>query len=72
MNELLARVVQFGLWCYGYCTDFVINMANLSGTSYYEANAFLFCFLWPLVTLVLISYWMILRYRLYRMEKGRS
>lgn len=41
-------------YIYGYCTDFVINIANLIGISYYEINALLFCILFPLFTILLI------------------
>lgn len=50
MNDLEA----LGAFVYGYCTDFVINLANLLGLSYYEVNALLFVFLWPLLTVVLL------------------
>jgi len=64
MLDLFQKIIQLGLWLYGYCTDFVINLANLTGTSYYEVNAFIFCFLWPLLTLVLILWWIYLRVRI--------
>ncbi|MFN9596273.1 MAG: hypothetical protein ACK560_05735 [Bacteroidota bacterium] len=38
---------------YNYCTDFVINVANLTGTSYYEVNSAIFCLLWPFITCLL-------------------
>jgi len=34
---------------YVYCTDLVINLANIFHLSYYEINAILFCFLYPLL-----------------------
>ena len=40
---------------YNYCTDFIINVANLLGLSYYEVNAFVFCLLYPLLIFVLVS-----------------
>ena len=43
-----------GGYIYAYCTDFVINLANLSGLSYYEINAIIFCIVWPLFTIILI------------------
>jgi hypothetical protein len=33
-----------------YCTDFIINTANLLNISYYEVNALLFVIIWPLLT----------------------
>lgn len=38
---------------YVYCTDFIINLANLSGLAYYEINFIIFCLLFPLLTLFL-------------------
>ena len=34
---------------YAYCTDFVINIANILGVSYYEVNTFIFVILYPLL-----------------------
>jgi hypothetical protein len=39
--EYLAKEV------YVYCTDFIINLANLLNLSYYEINTILFCILYP-------------------------
>lgn len=47
-----------------YCTDFVINLSNLLNWSYYEVNTFLFCFLWPLVTVFLLIVYLRQRVRL--------
>lgn len=49
MNEL----IQIGKSLYAYCTDFIINLANLLGLSYYEVNAFVFCFLYPVIMIIL-------------------
>ena len=32
---------------YSYCTDFVINMANITNLSYYEINFLIFVILFP-------------------------
>ena len=32
---------------YAYCSDFIMNVAHLTGLSYYEVNAILFCYLFP-------------------------
>jgi len=34
---------------YVYCTDFIINLANILNLSYYEINAIIFCFLYPIL-----------------------
>ena len=36
---------------YVYCTDFIINSANLLGLTYEDFNALIFCVLWPVITL---------------------
>ena len=46
-DQLVDLVLRTGFAIYTYCTDFVINVANLTGLSYYEINAILFCFLFP-------------------------
>ena len=51
MNEL----IQIGKNLYVYCTDFIINLANLFALSYYEVNAVVFCFLYPLILTVLLG-----------------
>lgn len=43
MNELL----QIAYWAYNYCTDFVINAANILNLSYYEVNFILFIIGYP-------------------------
>lgn len=56
---------------YAYCTDFVINLANLLDLSYYEVNAIIFCVIWPLVTIVLMAlniHHIILYKRVYRQK----
>lgn len=40
---------------YAACVDFMLHAARLTGTTYRDANAFLFFVLWPAVTLALIA-----------------
>lgn len=44
MKELIIHV-------YTYCTDFCITSANLMGITYEDFCAFVFCVLWPAITL---------------------
>lgn len=37
---------------YTYCTDFIINLANITGLSYYELNFVIFIVLYPLLLFV--------------------
>ncbi len=39
---------------YWYCTDFIINTANLTGSSYFTVNSFLFFVLLPAITLLFL------------------
>jgi len=48
---------------YVYCTDFIINLANLSALSYYEINFIIFIILYPLL--------LILGIIAYRIQKAR-
>lgn len=59
MEDLVLRI-------YVYCTDFIINLANLTGSSYYEINLFVFCILYPLLFIVSI-----LLYLYQRMRHGK-
>ncbi|MCO6497517.1 MAG: hypothetical protein J5I50_07630 [Chitinophagaceae bacterium] len=45
MNQLIT----FFKGVYAYCTDFLINLANILGISYYEVNFFIFIILFPLL-----------------------
>ena len=53
---------------YVYCTDFVINLANLTDTSYYEVNFFLFCVLYPFLLLLLPTIALYLKLKLHRVR----
>jgi hypothetical protein len=47
----MFRIISYTMsLVFNYCTDFVINLANLTGLSYYEINTLLFIILWPLLT----------------------
>ena len=55
---------SFGVGIYEYCTDFMLNLAWLTGLSYYEVNAYLFVVLMPILTvlLVVMMVWQYIRY----------
>ena len=50
----MGYIEFIGGFIYAYCTDFVINLANIFNLSYYEINAIIFCIIWPLFTVFLI------------------
>lgn len=45
----MNQVLELAYWLYNYCTDFVINLANISNLSYYEVNFILFIVVYPLL-----------------------
>ena len=42
--QLLARLVQLAFW---YCCDFMVNLGNLTRSSYSEANTWVLLLLLP-------------------------
>jgi hypothetical protein len=40
---------------YAYCTDFIINLANFWGISYYEVNFIIFVVLYPLAFVLTLA-----------------
>ncbi len=50
----MKELIEFIISIYTYCTDFVINLANILDLSYYEINAWIFCIIWPIVTILLV------------------
>jgi len=53
----MDELIHIGKNLYVYCTDLIINLANLIGISYYEVNAVIFCFLYPIfLTVLLVVY----------------
>lgn len=54
---------------YVYCTDFIIHLANITGLSYYEVNALLFCLVYPLLLLALMTIYIVQKIRLRKLIK---
>jgi hypothetical protein len=53
---------------YVYCTDFVINLANILNLSYYEINTIIFCFLYPFLTVGLTAIYLLQKRRLNKLK----
>ena len=64
----METITRFFIEIYFQCTDFVINVANLTGTSYYEINFFLFCVLYPVLFFGGLTYYWIQQYRLRKVK----
>ena len=65
MNWMIETAVN----AYLYCTDFCINIANVLGISYYEANYVMFCLIFPGATLGLFGLWVVQKMRYKRALK---
>ncbi len=63
---------QLGIELYAYCTDFIINLANILNLSYYEVNAIVFCFLYPLLLIGLTLLFFVQRRRLRTLKNRRK
>ena len=64
----MAKLIEIVNFLYAYCTDFVINLANITGLSYYEINAIVFCVIYPLLTMGLPILFMIQKIRLKKLK----
>jgi hypothetical protein len=62
----MNQVIYF---IYNYCTDFVINLANITHLSYYEINFILFCILYPLLAIGLSLLLIIQKIKIGRLQK---
>jgi hypothetical protein len=54
---------------YVYCTDLVINLANIFYLSYYEINTIIFCIIYPVFLIGLSSIYLNQKRRLKKLEK---
>lgn len=66
----LARLVHFAYW---YCCDFMVNLGNLTHTTYNEANTWVLLLLIPLLLTVgcgvrAVQWWQLRRLR--QLAKG--
>lgn len=64
----MGKIEYFGAELYVYCTDFIINISNILGISYYEFNFIIFCVVFPILTLFLVMRLLYLKYRLYKIK----
>ncbi len=62
-------MIQLVRWIYIYCTDFMINLANLMHLSYYETNFFLFCIIFPAMLVASSAFYIFQLIRLNRLKK---
>jgi hypothetical protein len=60
MNSLIHLFKEL----YAYCTDFIINLANITGLSYYEVNFVIFIVIYPLLVIITPTFFVIQKLRL--------
>lgn len=68
MNALAYLAAQWVQLAYWYCVDFMVNLANLTHTSYPEANTWVLLLLLPallgaLVAVRVAQWWQLRRLR---------
>jgi len=66
MNSL----AELGMFIYAYCTDFIINLANICKLSYYEINFLVFCLLYPLLIIGSSVLYVIQRKRVKKLDNA--
>ena len=68
-SAVFPQLLRLGRLAYWYCVDFMVNLANLTGTSYPEANTLVLLLLIPglLVMLLLVRVWQ--RHRLRQLRR---
>ncbi len=65
----MALIQQIVAFLYVYCTDFIINLANILGVSYYEVNTMLFCIFYPLLIILSVSIYVFKLYMYRKLQK---
>ena len=57
---------------YNYCTDFIINLANLTHSSYYEINFLLFAMAYPFLLSASLLIFIIQKLRIHAILKAHK
>lgn len=57
---------------FNFCVRFLYDVANILGISYEEINVWLFCVIWPFLSLVLFAEVMRLRIKNEQMIKNKN
>ena len=57
---------------FNFCVRLLYDVANILGISYEEINVWLFCVIWPILSLVLFAEVIRLRIKNEQMTKNRS
>lgn len=70
--ETLNYIVYRGFDLYIYCTDFVIYLSNLSGSSYYEVNFIVFCVAYPALLIFLTLFFVFQKVKYAKLKAKRK
>jgi hypothetical protein len=54
---------------FAYCTDFIINLANITSLSYYEINFIFFIVIYPLLLIVTPIIYFFQKFKLNKIKK---
>lgn len=65
-------IIELGKFIYAYCTDFIINLANIFNLSYYEINFIIFCVLYPVLIIGSIGFYLKQRIRFKRIKEHNT
>lgn len=68
----MSQFIDIAYWVYNYCTDFVINLANIFNLSYYEINFILFVILYPVLIVTVVFLLIIQKWRLRKLKRKNS
>ena len=68
----MDKLIALYKFTYNYCTDFVINIANMLDLSYYEINFIIFCILFPLFIIGLTVAYFIQKLRLKKLVRDSN
>jgi len=70
-NSTNRFLTDFITKLYFYCTDFIINLANITNLSYYEINFFIFCLIYPVLLVGLVLTFFVQKIRLKKQEQSK-
>lgn len=68
----MNNLIELGKYIYAYCTDFIINLANIFDLSYYEINFIIFCLVYPILIVGSIGLCSIQKNRLIRIKEWKK
>ena len=63
---------DYAMELYVYCTDFIINVSDILGISYYEVNFWIFCVLYPVLLIGSIGLFTFQNIRLKKLKKSHT